>query len=149
MKGFPDLPPLWLALFCILAWFLGTELPIYSVASPGLRATGAVLSVLGLCLIAWAAIWFHRSGTTIEPHHTPSVLILDGPFRFSRNPIYLGMAMILTGLVLWYGALSAVILPGIFISVISLRFAIPEENRLIETFGDDARAYLERTRRWL
>lgn len=149
MKGFPDLPPLWLAGFCLLAWFLARELPIAGFAAPELRTLGSVLSVLGLMLIAWSALAFVQAKTTIEPHEAPQALITTGPFRFSRNPIYLAMVVILAGWVLWLGGLSGVVLPGIFASVLSLRFIVPEEARLQEAFGPAAEAYFGRTRRWL
>lgn len=149
MKGFPDLPPLWLAGFCVLAWFLARELPYASVAAPPLAAMGAALSILGLVLIAWSALWFARKKTTIEPHEAPGVLIVEGPYRLSRNPIYLGMVAILAGVVLWYGALSGVVLPGIFAAILHLRFILPEEDRLRAAFGPEAERYLARTRRWL
>lgn len=149
MKGFPDLPPLWLAGFCILAWFLARELPFASVASPQLRLLGSGMSVLALLLIAWSAVTFARAKTTIEPHETPRHLITGGPFRFSRNPIYLAMVILLAGWVLWLGAVSGVILPGIFASLLSLRFIMAEEEKLTKLFGAEAKAYFAKTRRWL
>ena len=149
MKGFPDLPPIWLAGFCVLAWALARFLPILYLGGPGLQAIGAALSLLGLGLIFWSGLWFARKKTTIEPHHAPSVLIIEGPYRLSRNPIYLGMVAILAGVVLWQGAVSGVILPGVFVSVLTLRFIEPEEAGLRSAFGAEAEAYLTRTRRWL
>lgn len=149
MKGFPDLPPLWLAGFCILAWFMARELPIAFFGGPQLQMIGGVLSLMGLVIIAWAALSFRQARTTIEPHDDPTALITSGPFRLSRNPIYLAMVAILAGLVLWYGAVSAVILPGLFAAVLSLRFILPEEDRLRARFGPEAEAFFARTRRWL
>ncbi|MFT6932720.1 MAG: protein-S-isoprenylcysteine O-methyltransferase Ste14 [Paracoccaceae bacterium] len=149
MKGFPDLPPIWLAGFLILAWLLARIFPIMFVFGPTLQTLGAVFSLIGLAMIGWSATWFMRKKTTIDPHETPEVLIVEGPYRFSRNPIYLGMVAILIGFVVWLGALSTVILPGIFISVISLRFIGPEEEALKLAFGADTERYLRATRRWL
>lgn len=149
MKGFPDLPPIWLAGFCVAAWFLARELPLVMVFGPAFRLAGVLLTLAGLGLIAWSALWFWRKRTTIEPHEEPEVLIVEGPFRFSRNPIYLGMVAILTGVVVWFGALSAVLLPGLFVSVLTLRFIQPEEERLRAAFGAEAERYISATRRWL
>ncbi len=149
MKGFPDLPPIWLAGFCILAWALARYFPFAYLGGPVLQAIGAALSIAGIGMILWSGMWFMRKKTTIEPHETPTSLIIEGPYRVSRNPIYLGMVAILAGLVLWYGALSGVILPGIFVSVLSLRFIQPEEDGLREAFGAEAEAYMAATRRWL
>ncbi len=149
MKGFPDLPPIWFAGFCIVGWFLARELPLVMAFGPVFRLSGLVLIATGLAVIGWSALWFLKMKTTIEPHHDPSVLITEGPFRFSRNPIYLAMVAMLTGFVLWLGALSAVLLPGLFISVLTIRFILPEEARLVDAFGLEARRYMQVTRRWL
>lgn len=149
MKGFPDLPPIWFAGFCIAAWILARELPLVMAFGPVFRLAGLALVAAGLGVIGWSALWFFRKKTPIEPHHDPDALITEGPFRFSRNPIYLAMVAMLTGFVLWLGALSAVLLPGLFISVLTIRFILPEEARLVDAFGLDARRYMQVTRRWL
>ena len=149
MKGFPDLPPIWLAGFVVIAWFLAAELPLLIVFGPLFQLLGLVTCFTGFAAITWSALWFWRKKTTIEPHEAPKALITEGPYRYSRNPIYLGLVMILTGYVLWLGALSAVLLPGLFISVLTLRFIQPEEARLVEAFGAEAERYLQATRRWL
>lgn len=149
MKGFPDLPPIWLAGFCALAWFLARYLPLVTAFGPVFQGLGALLIGAGLVAIAWSALWFWRKKTTIEPHHDPSVLIVEGPYRFSRNPIYLGLLVILTGYVLWLGALSPVPLPVLFFAVLTRRFVEPEEDRLRQAFGAEAQRYLNGTRRWM
>lgn len=149
MKGFPDLPPIWLAGFCVVAWALATYLPLVAGFGPIFRLAGIVMVVAGLGIVIWSALWFLRKKTTIEPHHAPSTLITEGPFKYSRNPIYLAMVVMLTGYVLWLGALSPVLLPGLFISILTLRFILPEEDRLVDAFGPEAKRYMQVTRRWL
>ena len=99
--------------------------------------------------IGWSAWWFWRKKTTIEPHHTPTALIVEGPYRLSRNPIYLALLVLLVGYVLRLGSLSPVLLPLLFFWVLTRRFIEPEEEALRRAFGDEAEAYLARTRRWL
>lgn len=149
MKGFPDLPPLWLLAFMGLAWAMARFVPLLQVQSGALQAVGIGVATAGFALIVWSAFWFWRKKTTIEPHHAPETLIVEGPYRLSRNPIYLGMLVILTGQVIWQGALSAVILPPILLVILTKRFAKPEESALITAFADEGRAYLAATRRWL
>ncbi len=108
-----------------------------------------VLALAGLALIGWAALWFWRKKTTIEPHHAPTALIVEGPYRLSRNPIYLGLLAILTGAVVWLGTLSAVPVPVAFAAILSRRFIEPEEATLRRAFGSEAERYLTATRRWL
>lgn len=149
MKGFPDLPPIWLLGFCLLAWVFGWALPLVDLAGPVLRGLGALCSLGGVALIVWSGMWFMRKKTTIEPHETPTVLIVEGPYRLSRNPIYLGMVIILIGVALWQGALSGLVLPVIFILLISKRFIEPEEAALRSEFGAAAETFMASTRRWL
>ncbi|NKX44727.1 methyltransferase family protein [Roseicyclus persicicus] len=149
MKHFPDLPPVWLLLGLVLAWVLATWLPLVRLFGPAWQAAGVLLALAGTGLILWAAWWFWRKRTTIEPHHEPGRLIVEGPYRFSRNPIYLGMLAILTGAVLWHGALSGLPLPFAFAAILTRRFIAPEEAALRRAFGAEAHDYLDRTRRWL
>ncbi|MBF9030147.1 isoprenylcysteine carboxylmethyltransferase family protein [Rhodobacterales bacterium HKCCE3408] len=132
-----------------LAWLFARYLPLVTVAGPVLRAVGIVIALAGVVLIGWSAYWFRRRRTKIEPHHDPLALIVEGPFRLSRNPIYLGMLAILTGQVLWLGALPGLLLPPLFFDILTRRFVLPEEARLRDGFGPAARRYMERTRRWL
>jgi protein-S-isoprenylcysteine O-methyltransferase Ste14 len=149
LKGFPDLPPVWLAGFLGTAWVIDLGLPLVAVFGPLLRIAGALLMLAALGLIAWSAWWFWRKRTTIEPHHTPSALIVEGPYRLGRNPIYLALLGILTGYVLVLGSLGPAILPYAFHRVLTRRFVEPEEATLRRIFGAEAEAYLARTRRWL
>jgi len=149
MKGFPDLPPLWLLLFLVLAWLLATYLPLVTLFGPVLQALGWLLIAAGLGVIGWSALWFWRKRTTIEPHHAPGTLIVEGPYLFSRNPIYLAMLAMLIGYVASTGALSPVLLPVLFAWVLQSRFIAPEEAALRGAFGAEADRYFARTRRWL
>jgi protein-S-isoprenylcysteine O-methyltransferase Ste14 len=149
LKGFPDLPPIWLLGGLVLAWVLAEGLPLVRLFGPLWQGAGVVLAILGVGVILWAAWWFWRRKTTIEPHHDPGVLIVEGPYRLSRNPIYLGMVAILTGAVVWHGALSAVPVPVAFAVVLERRFILPEEAALRRVFGAEAVRYLAATRRWL
>ncbi|MBF9041742.1 isoprenylcysteine carboxylmethyltransferase family protein [Rhodobacterales bacterium HKCCE4037] len=149
MKGFPDLPPLWLALFMALGWGLARFLPVAGAPDPVLHRLGLLVACVGLGFIAWAALWFWKKKTTIEPHHAPETLIVEGPYRISRNPIYLGMVLILSGQVLWQGMLSPAVLIPLHVAVLTVRFILPEEAALVRAFGEEGERYLAGTRRWL
>jgi protein-S-isoprenylcysteine O-methyltransferase Ste14 len=149
MKGFPDLPPLWLVGCLVLTWALAALIPIASFSGPLSTGIAWVLTLAGLGLIGWAGLWFWRKRTTIEPHHAPQVLIVEGPYTVSRNPIYLGMIAIAAGAVFWHGALITLPLPAILAFVLQRRFIEPEEIALHMAFGDDALDYISATRRWL
>jgi protein-S-isoprenylcysteine O-methyltransferase Ste14 len=149
LKGFPDLPPVWLFAFMAAAWLIDRGLPLVEAFGPVYQVSGGLLMLVALGLIAWSALWFWRKKTTIEPHHTPTTLIVEGPYKLSRNPIYLALLMLLVGYVLRLGSLGPALLPFVYFWVLTRRFIEPEEAGLRRLFGAEAHAYLESTRRWL
>ncbi len=148
-KGFPDLPPIWFLGAYATAHLLTAYLPIVEFGIPGATPTGYLLIALGLGLILWAALWFYAKKTRIEPHKMPTALIVEGPFRLSRNPIYLGLFLILAGVVLRLCALSPFIVLILFPIILTSRFIKDEEARLREAFGAQAEQYFQRTGRWI
>ena len=94
MPKWLDLPPIWLiammAAMYLIAGF--ATFPDYHG-----NWTGSALIALGVMIAIWAAISFRRQRTTIIPHQTPTSLITEGPFQFSRNPIYLADLLVLIG----------------------------------------------------
>jgi protein-S-isoprenylcysteine O-methyltransferase Ste14 len=147
LRGFPDLPPVWLLGGMVASWLLG-QVPILTFGAFG-SALGAVLVAVSLAFILWSAWYFWRKRTPIEPHHAPKALIVEGPYRVSRNPIYLALVVIAAGVALRQGGALALAPVPILFFVLDRRFARPEENALREAFGGDAEAYLAATRRWL
>ncbi|RFC62800.1 isoprenylcysteine carboxylmethyltransferase family protein [Fulvimarina endophytica] len=147
-QRFPDLPPVWAIGFFAAEWLAALYVPINVFGSPISAALGLVLACLGLGLAGWAAFWFARKKTAIEPGETPSALIVEGPFRINRNPIYTGMTLVLLGLALWLGALSSAIVALGFPFLITARFVRAEERGLRSAFGRATDDYFARTRRW-
>ena len=143
-EDFPDLPPVWaagtVAAQAVAAW----AMPI--VRLPGASGWSWLPLVAGLALALWAALWFRRRRTTIEPREAPSALIVEGPFRLNRNPIYTGMALCLIGTGLWFEALSSLLLALVFPWIITIRFIREEEATLRAAFPETD--YFDRTRRW-
>ncbi|MEO1001380.1 MAG: isoprenylcysteine carboxylmethyltransferase family protein, partial [Pseudomonadota bacterium] len=100
-----DLPPVWFGLMAALGWGLGTIFP--ALGPGGLQWLGLGVGAVGAALILWTALGFLRGRTPIEPRQTPRTLLTSGPFRVSRNPIYLGMLVLLIGSALWLGSWPA------------------------------------------
>lgn len=145
-----DMPPVWLAGFLVLAWVQAVQYPMGLDFGPiWADLLGGLLVGGGLVLIVMAAMEFRRYRTTIVPHETPERLIQTGIFRRTRNPIYLGDALILAGLILRWDAVLALPLIPVFVWVIERRFIIPEENRMRRMFRMEFARYCEKTRRWL
>lgn len=147
MRLTADYPKIWLAGFVLAGWLAGRLAP----HGPGwLAGWGPVLALAGLALMVWAGWVMRRAHTTVDPHGQPRHLVTSGPFRLSRNPIYVADAMILAGFCLAFRApLAAVLLVADFVLVISARFIPHEEQRLARSFPDAFAAYRQRTRRWL
>ncbi|MGP1396674.1 MAG: methyltransferase family protein [Inquilinaceae bacterium] len=147
-RDFPDLPPVWALGLAVAAWAAARYVPLWSFASPTGATVGIVLILAGVILAAWSALWFRRKRTTIEPRNEPSALIIEGPFRLNRNPIYTGMALVLFGVAIWLGTLSALVVVALFPAVVTRRFVKGEEEALRRAFGAEADAYFRKTRRW-
>ncbi|MDF0602926.1 methyltransferase [Psychromarinibacter sp. C21-152] len=143
-----DMPPVWLLGAVALAWGLGQAVPEPSFGGWA-RAVAPVLVLAGLALIAAAAWEFRRARTTIIPHEAPQAMVAQGVYRLSRNPIYLGDALILAGAILWGQAVVPLVLLPLFVWIIRARFILPEEARLAAAFPDAFAAYRARTRRWI
>jgi protein-S-isoprenylcysteine O-methyltransferase Ste14 len=96
-----------------------------------------------------AVVQMYRAKTTIIPRHDASQLVTGGVFSLSRNPIYLGDALVLAGFALYWGAWPSLVLVPVFMWLISWRFIEGEEAKLRHAFGQAFHAYEKETRRWL
>ncbi len=123
-------------------------------------ARGPLPPTIGL--IAAAILWtaagglgvsalrlFHHRRTTHDPFGKPSTLAITGPYRVSRNPMYLGVAFILLGAALARGTLAPLAAPLLFVVVVDTLFIRHEEQLLKELFNEEYHSYLQRVRRWL
>ena len=110
---------------------------------------GLALIAIGIALAVWSAVAFRQARTTIVPHQSPSALVDTGPYRFSRNPIYLADLVILAGAVLILGAPLGLILLVPFQQVLLLLFILPEEAVLTRELGQPYLNFKARIRRWL
>jgi protein-S-isoprenylcysteine O-methyltransferase Ste14 len=148
-KNALDLPPVYLVLSIGAMAVLHFGFPIAHPIGEPYRYAGAVLIGLAIALIVWAAALFKRAGTGIVPFSDATALVGAGPYRFTRNPMYLGMAGVLVGAAVALGSLTPWLVLPAFVRIISERFIAPEEALLERTFG---RAYLDykaAVRRWL
>ena len=110
---------------------------------------GSVAIVLGLATIAWGLLTFFRARTAIMPHHSASRLVTHGPYRFTRNPMYLGMSLLHAGLALRMNmGWPLIMLPLALLAVWA--FVIRREERYLgSAFGEEYAAYRRRVRRWI
>ena len=112
----------------------------------------AAAVVLGGGLIALAGVLeFHRAHTTVNPMapQKASALVTSGVYRITRNPMYLGMLLVLAGWAVWLGNAAAFVGLPLFVAVLNLLQIAPEERVLRERFGDAFTRYAARVRRWI
>ncbi len=144
-------PPIALALCVGAGWLLNRVWPApFLPPDSWLRAAGGALVALGLAIEFWALVLFRRARTAVLPIRTTRAIIEAGPYRYSRNPIYLSMFAVVAGLglaldSLWqFAALAVALYPVLRWGVVAR-----EEAYLERKFGEAYRDYTRRVRRWL
>ena len=145
------IPPVLLLLCCAAGIIYYGDLPAQGIMFWALLANAAVLIIIGGTLLIRAVLRFMKARTTVNPH-TPdrsSGLVTDGDYRFTRNPMYLGMLVILFGLLLCLPSITGGALVALFFVFITRFQILPEERMLEELFGEEYRAYKLRVRRWI
>jgi len=114
-----------------------------------LVAAGALLFFPGAAVMLAAAGLFRRLGTNVRPSRPTKLIATTGPYRWTRNPMYLGMALIYAGLAIALdGPIALALLPLVLV-VIQTQVIAREERNLEAKFGDDYRRYKAEVRRWL
>jgi protein-S-isoprenylcysteine O-methyltransferase Ste14 len=110
---------------------------------------GVFLLVSGACIVLISAGLFRLRKTTVNPFGKPAVMVREGLYRFSRNPMYLGMLLALAGIGLGLGNLLALLLAPAFVAIMTRRYIVREEQLLEDRFGDEFRTYRRQVRRWI
>ncbi|GJL91422.1 methyltransferase family protein [Hyphococcus sp.] len=144
-------PPLHGLLVGLLMWLVNRYFPFSELAFPGRTPLAIVFIVLGGLIEVAALATFVKRKTTINPvvPSNASVLVTDGLFQFSRNPMYLALLLVLIGWALWLGSpVNAALLVG-FIWFLTEFQIKPEEDALREKFGENYTQYCRETRRWI
>lgn len=144
-------PPILLVAIVAAAIAAGYALPLSWPGETDVMAhiAGLGLGLAGIALIAWAAWTLRRHGTTILPDKAAAALVTDGPFRFRRNPIYVGHVLALLGIAELTHNIWFVLLAILYIPLVTWLAILPEERHLEARFGDAYRAYKAGTRRWI
>ena len=112
---------------------------------------GSFMIISGLIIILSAIILFKKYQTTITPLNPSNAtkLITDGIYKFSRNPMYLGLLLVLLGISIILNPTGGFILIPLFILYLNLFQIIPEENAMVDLFKDEFLEYKENVRRWI
>ena len=132
-----------------LGFLLDALLPSASLPSALSLPLGIALVAAGLALLRGFMVAFRRAHTAVEPWKPTTAIVTTGPYRLTRNPGYLGMALVFCGIAVLAEALWA-FAPLVPTLVVIDRFVIAREERYLERkFGEEYTAYKARVRRWL
>jgi protein-S-isoprenylcysteine O-methyltransferase Ste14 len=142
-------PPVLLSIHVFVAFLLNKLLPLPFAFPKVLERIGYILVIVGVGLAISAASGFMRAQTTLDPHGSVSNIVTSGPYRFSRNPIYLGFVCLLIGFPFIFRIYWGLILSPLFIVLMNMLVIQHEEAYLEKKFRDVYTSYKSRVRRWL
>ena len=112
---------------------------------------GILLLILGFIILISAVRLFRKDETTVNPlsPEQATKLVTDGIFKYSRNPMYLGMALVLGSIAVFFNLIGGIILVALFCAYITKFQILPEERAMRDLFSDDFDKYTKVTRRWI
>lgn len=141
-------PPLIFAVGFAAGWLLDRWAPV-PFDHLWWKVLGWFLVAGGAWLIAWSVLALRRAGTTVRPDRASSALVVVGPFRFSRNPLYLSFVLVYAGAALLTGTLWALVALPLVVWTVVHTAITSEERYLAARFGGTYEDYRRRVRRWL
>jgi protein-S-isoprenylcysteine O-methyltransferase Ste14 len=147
MIGRKILPPTWMLVAMLAMMALHFSLPGMGIIPAPWSLAGILLLALGITLTMIADDLFRKLHTTVKPYEESAVLVTSGPYRLSRNPMYLGFVLILTGTAILLGSLTPFLVVLAFVVVIDRVFIQAEERMLARKFGAEWQTYRGKTRR--
>jgi protein-S-isoprenylcysteine O-methyltransferase Ste14 len=146
------IPPLIvLAIAAGLMWAVARVTPHWTLLYPGRLLLAAALLILGIAIMLMGVLAFRDASTTVDPRspEKTSAIVRSGIYRFTRNPMYLGMLIVLMAWLAALANLGAVIVPALFVLYITRWQIVPEERALAQRFAAEYEAYRRSVRRWL
>jgi protein-S-isoprenylcysteine O-methyltransferase Ste14 len=144
-------PVVVLALAATLLWLAPMLSGLAPFDFPYRRACAVATAIAGIAIAAAGVVGFRRAGTTVDPRipDKATSLVTGGIYRLSRNPMYLGMALLLAALALARADAAGLLAVPLFVAYIGRYQIAPEERALAQRFGDEFSGWCRRTRRWL
>ena len=142
-------PPIVTLAFGLAIYFSRFLFP--NISNIVLNLLSILLIIIGPTILFFAARLFKAQKTTINPIHiyNSSSLVISGVFKYSRNPMYLGMVLILLSISLRFNLIGGIVFTSLFIIYITKFQIIPEEAAMKQIFQDDFKKYRNKTRRWI
>jgi protein-S-isoprenylcysteine O-methyltransferase Ste14 len=142
-------PPLVYVVGFVLGLCLGRAVPVSALPKTPSHFAAAVCLAVWAILGAWSIGLFRRAHTSFLPIRSATTLVISGPYRVTRNPMYVGLAFLYVGLALWFDVVWALVLLLLVLVAIQYYVILREEEYLERKFGDEYRQYKTRVRRWL
>lgn len=142
-------PDIQFVICLLLSVFFDYALPVSKIIRDPFALVGWGLMSAGIILVYWTNFILLRNKTSVRAFENASVLIISGPYSFSRNPIYLGMGLILFGFAVVLGSLLPFIFPVLFLVSMNSIILPAEEIRLELLFGKEYLSYKMKVRRWI
>lgn len=144
-------PPVYLLVCAGLMWWLNQHFPIYQWLHTPWNKLGLVLIGIALLCDFWSLYLFYRAKTTPNPMRpdNSAYLVTSGLYQYSRNPMYVGLTVMLVGWGMYLGSVSPFALVPVFVRLMTKQQIEPEEAALTQKFGNAYQEYRQRVRRWL
>ena len=144
-------PPLIAAIIAACMWLLQRYLPVMELIPVEWKGVGLFFVAIALVIDLWSLFLFSRARTTFHPLKldNTSALVTSGMYRLTRNPMYLGLLLLLTGVAIWLGGLTPFLMLPLFVWIITNHQIIHEERILEEKFEQHYLEYKQKVRRWL
>jgi protein-S-isoprenylcysteine O-methyltransferase Ste14 len=145
-------PPLIVvAMAAVLMWAIAKAAPNLTLLYPGRVPVATALLVVGITIVVMGVVAFRRSSTTVDPRfpENASHIVSSGIYRYTRNPMYLGMLVVLIAWMVLLSNIGTVVMPVLFLLYITRWQIAPEERALAEKFGAEYEVYRKSVRRWL
>lgn len=144
-------PPVLMAGVALLMWLIARRTPVLAWSGSAQLGSAAAFAVAGVAFNVGGFRTIRRAGSTIDPTRPAAVsaLVIGGPFRFSRNPMYVGFALMLLAWAAWLLSPWAFAGPVLFALYLTRWQIVPEERALRASFGAAYADYEARVRRWL
>jgi protein-S-isoprenylcysteine O-methyltransferase Ste14 len=143
-------PPVALGVPLLVGWILtATVGDPFSLSHPAVRVVGVVLCLVFVVWNGWTLVMMAANRTAVLPGGATRTILDRGPFRLSRNPLYVGLIILNVGLALLWPSAWAVLLVPVGVALLFWGAVLPEEHYLSARFGKEYDAYRRRVRRWI
>ncbi len=143
------IPPVLFVICIVVMVGLWLVFPIVQFVTFPISLVGVLPLVVGLGIAKRGSDIFEKAGTNIETFNDPDILVTEGLYRISRNPMYLGFLMALLGIAIVLGSFSSILVAVGFFVITDRWYIKFEEEAMAKIFGDRYAEYKAQTRRWL